>query len=127
MGTKLVHWTLPAFTRNKIYRDVLQDRLSWDKEVPGQRKGELFTSFQCPGFQSKVKTWIIKGKERRGNDCISWRDQYVPIHQTCNNQKSGEIFCNKIYRRNQEDHQPLPGTYPLRNELHPYLIQHRIL
>ena len=32
-------------TRNKLYRDILQDRISWDKEVPGQGKSELFTRF----------------------------------------------------------------------------------
>ena len=37
-------------TRNEFYCNVLQDWLSWDKEVPGQGKSELFTSFHRTGF-----------------------------------------------------------------------------
>ena len=79
-------------TRDKLYHNVLQDWLSWDQEVPGQWKSELFTSFRRPGFQPKVNNWIIEGNERRVNNCIIWRDYYVPIHWTRNNQKSGEMY-----------------------------------
>ena len=43
-------------TRDKLYREILQDWLYWDKEVPGQGKSELFTRFHSPGFQPEGKT-----------------------------------------------------------------------
>ena len=46
-----------------------------------------------------------------------------PSIKSRNNQKSGEILHKKTYQRDQEDHQPLPGTHPLQDELHPYLLQ----
>ena len=42
--------------RDKIYRNVLQDWISWDQKVTGQGKSELFTSFHRPDFRPKGKT-----------------------------------------------------------------------
>ena len=39
-----------GYPRDKLYRNLLQDRLPWDKNVPGQRKSELFTRFHRPGL-----------------------------------------------------------------------------
>ena len=66
--------------RKNIYRDVLQDWLSWDKEVPGQGKSELFMRFHFPGLRPEGKTWRIRGKYRRGNNRISGYDQHLTIH-----------------------------------------------
>ena len=63
----------------KIYRNLLQYWLPWDKNLPGQSKSELLTRFHRPGLRPEGNTRRIRGKERRGNDCISGCDQHVPI------------------------------------------------
>ena len=47
---------------NKLYRDVLQDRLSWDKKAVRQEKSELLTSLHCPIIRHKWKTWRTESK-----------------------------------------------------------------
>ena len=113
--------------RDKLYCNIIQDRLSWDKGDVIPDKSELLICFHRPRIQPIRKTWRNISKERKSYDCISWLYLYVPFYQAINNQKGSDILCKKNHRCNQENHQSMPGSHPLWNEIHSNLLLRRVL
>ena len=82
---------------NKLYRNLLQDRIPRDQKLPEQRKSELFARFHSPGLRPEGKTRRTRDKDIGYNDNISGCNKHVPINKTCDNKESGEIFHKKTH------------------------------
>ena len=94
-----------------LYYEFLQAYIPRNINSAGQDKDEWFMRLHCPTIRHEGYTWRIIDKEKRSNNSISELFQYVHFNQTHKNNKIGEILLKKIYRRIQEDHEPLPRAH----------------
>ena len=91
-----------------------------------RQKWIVYASY-FPRIWPKVKSWIIRDKERQSENRINGCCHHVPFNKTCDNKECGKVLQKWTYCINQEYNQSLIGAHQLWDELHLDLLQLGVL